>query len=172
MALLLATSIVSASAFTSATVERDASVDIEQDTSGVIKLDPNTDMGGVSLTDGKLTLNLANGNGLNRDATFTFGSQTETTQAFTVTNQDSTAHDVTFKYTEVSADSDDDDANLEFQLYTESSGSWTSEGTFSEKSNLDISGMSTSTKYFVVITVDTNGLTSSDDLSGTLKITV
>jgi hypothetical protein len=169
MALLLATSIVSASAFTTATVERDAEITMATDTNAVIGIEANKSVPGVETnTQDELELNLDQGTGLNTNATFMFGSDTPT-DAFNITNNgDGSIDSVKLKYSD--PDSDDYD-NINFTVY-DSDGNEL--GTVSEEDVLtDVtpgSGWSTDGTLQVVVEVDTTNVPSGDSLSGTLTI--
>jgi hypothetical protein len=183
MALLLATSIVSASAFTSATVERDASVSVATDADAVVGLEEGSVNGISTDTDGELQLNLDEGSGLNVDTTFKFGSTSSPTYAFRIENNGGQSYDFSAKYVLDSSDPNSNVNNVHFDLYdtsnldtveydfsevatTDSSSDWNSLGTFSAYSGSGDTGV----KY-VIITVDTTALDgNTDDLSGTLKI--
>ncbi|MFB6120129.1 MAG: hypothetical protein ABEJ68_03320 [Halobacteriaceae archaeon] len=173
--VLVSTVVFGASAFTSASVQRDASVNVVTDDAGLIAIQDNTSGTLVSQTDTGLSINLANesASGVNADATFTFGdSSTPLEQhTFNVTNNAGQPLALTFDYTLSGSASDgDSDPNLTFDLYDASGNHLT---TFSEESSSKtVSDVADGETVYVVVTVNTKGLTTSADLSGTLSVTV
>lgn len=172
VALVAVVGVTGASAFTTATVARDAQIDVTDDTQGVIGLTPG-DVSGVS-TNGSGALNLALGQegsaqGLNTEGTFTYGSDTNptTTYAFEVTNNDSQAHSIDLSYALDGSDPDGNVANVEFEVYDDT-GSLVA--TASEDSTAALGSVSAGTSHYVVVRIDTTGVTSSQSLSGTLTV--
>jgi hypothetical protein len=172
VSLLLATSIVGASAFTSATIQRDAQITVQNDANAIIGLDANENVPGVTEnTDGELSLNLDEDSGLNPGATFTFGNSTNGVAAFVVANNGTDEYEVSFEY-DLSDSSNDgsDDANVQFAVYDETWGSTVA--TFNEETDYSSTTPSTTlasgNQRYVVVTVTTDG--DSTDLSGTLTV--
>lgn len=175
-ALLLAVVVVSAtlgaSAYTTGSLTRSSSVDVVSDDAGLIGLTDGTSGDLVyQNTDGQLAIDFAQGGatGANTNATFELGNPSDPTNAtaFNITNQDATAHDLSVSYTGAGATGDSTNA-IEFQIY-DSTG--TSVGTVSEEStSATINGVGSGETLYVVIVVDTTGLSSADDLSGTLEV--
>ncbi len=172
VSLLLATSIVGASAFTSATLQRDAQIAVQNDANAIIGLDANENVPGVTeKTNGELLLKLDEGSGLNPTATFTFGDSTNDVAAFVVGNNGTDEYDVSFEY-DLSDSSNDGstDANVQFAVYDESWGSTVT--TFNEETDYSSTTPSTTISKdgvrYVVVTVNTDGDTT--DLSGTLTV--
>lgn len=177
--LLVAATSVGASAFTAATVERQANADVVTDGSGLVGLaDGNS--GNLVYQDAstdQLVIDFENGTalGANTDALFEFGDPANpgSSQAFTITNNDDEAHQMTAAYS-LDADDGNTDANLEFQIY-DSTG--TLVGTVDEEGTTVNMNAAAADTYNVVIVVDTghgsaSTLTSTGDLSGTLSITM
>jgi hypothetical protein len=176
MALLLATSIVSASAFTTATISRDAQIDVANDANSIIELNPNEEVDGVSTNGtGALTFNLDEGVGLNPNARFTYGKVADASQAFTISLASGVtgSYSPTLRYTLDSDDGNTDD-NVVFKLYESGSGNWYSDtgadDTVTEEDSTASLDFSTSSTYYVVVTVNTAG--QNDNLSGKLTVSV
>lgn len=160
-----------ASANMTASIDRSSNVDVVDDTNGLISFESGTSSGVVTQNaSGALSIDFAQGNatGVNTASTFEVGDQTSptTSYAFNVTNQDSTARDLTFNYAADAADSDAD-SNLQFQVYN-STGS--SVGSADEEGTSVTHTLTSGEKAYVVIVVDTHGLTDADSLTGTLTI--
>lgn len=167
VALVAVVGVTGASAFTTATVARDAQINVENDANGIVGLDGNENVAGISDGD-TLSLNLDESAALNNEATFTFGNSSNptTTEAFVLQNNASEPADLTLSYSVNGTDSSTTD-NVEFAVY-DSSGDQAQ--TFAEGGSTSLTGVASDEKYFVVITIDTTGLASTDDLSGTLTV--
>ena len=170
-ALVGVVAVTGASAFTTATVARDAQIDVANDENGAIGLTAGS-VSGVS-QNGTGALNLALGQegtaqGLNTEGTFTYGATGSPTStfAFKVTNNDSQAHDLTLSYAFDGSDPSSA-TNVEFFVYDDT-GSQVA--TASEGGSATISGVGGGTSHYVLVRVDTTGVTSSEDLSGTLTV--
>jgi len=165
---------VASSAFTTATIERDATIDVVTDANGPISLqDGNSGDVVVQATSGELTVDFSNpagSTGVNPDATYTLGDTADAgssgTYAFSVTNTDSASHDLDFSYAFTGSDPDGGLTNVEFAIFDDTGSS---EGTASESGSATVTVPSGETVN-VVVTVDSTGLTASDTLSGTLTI--
>lgn len=166
------TATLGVSAFTTGSLDRSSNVNVVTDDKGLIALSDGTSGDLVKMNStGSLTIDFTRGGagGANTDGHFELGNPSDANNqsAFNITNQDATAHDLTIKYTGVS-ESQDTDANIQFQVY-DSTG--TQVATVSEEStSATISSVSSGTTHYVVIVVDTYGLDSSVDLSGTLTV--
>jgi len=176
--LLVGTVSIGASAFTAATVERSASVDVVADNEGLLALtDGNS--GDLVFQDGsteQLGIDFASGDaaGANPNATFELGNPADPTvsNAFTIENQDAEQHQINVAYTGATQNSEE---NLNFEIYDStgtSVGNVTEEGT-----SASFTAPATDT-FYTVVTVDTGGgsaatdLTSASDLSGTVSFTI
>lgn len=172
VAVVVVSATLGASAYTSGSISRTASVNVVSDDVGLIALADGTSGDLVYQdTTGQLAIDFTQGGaaGVNTDATFKLGDTADPVNksAFSVTNQDATAHDLTVAYTGAGATGDATN-NIEFQVYN-STGSQVA--TVSEEStSATLTGIASGNTVYVVIAVDTNGLTSADDLSGTLTI--
>ncbi|MGM0590055.1 MAG: hypothetical protein ACQETI_00255 [Halobacteriota archaeon] len=181
--ILLGFAVVGTSAFTTVSMDRSASVDVVSDSNGIIALEPGDadDTGGVvSLNDSDaLTIDFepSVGVGVNPEATYELGTvnpgegSTPTSYAFNITNQDDESHTISLDYTldDDTLDGADSTSNIKFHVYDDNGGS---EGTLTEDSAqaLELPSATSGETYYVVMVVDTSGLDSGDDLSGTLTV--
>lgn len=175
--IMVAATAVGASAFTAATVDRQADTDVVADENGLIGLtDGNS--GNLVFQDAatdQLVIDFTNGSadGANTDARFELGNpnSASTSQAFTVTNNDDEAHAINVSYV-LDADDGNADANYEFQIYNGDS----LVGTVTEEGASVVLNAAAGQSYNVVVVVDTGHstatLTSTADLSGTLSFNV
>ena len=176
--LLVGTVSIGASAFTAATVERSANVDVVADSEGLLAL-TDGDSGNLVSQDGsteQLGIDLESGTaaGANPNATFELGNPAAptTSNAFTIENQDAEQHQINVKYTGADTNSED---NLLFEIY-DSTG--TSVGTVTEEGTTASFTAPATDTFYTVVTVDTGGgsaatdLTSASDLSGTVSFTI
>ena len=176
--LLVGTVSIGASAFTAATVDRSANVDVVADNNVLLALtDGNS--GNLVSQDGsteQLGIDLGSGTaaGANPNATFELGNPAAptTSNAFTIENQDAEQHQINVKYTGADTNSED---NLVFEIY-DSTG--TSVGTVTEEGTTASFTAPAADTFYTVVTVDTGGgsaatdLTSASDLSGTISFTI
>ncbi|MFB6254906.1 MAG: hypothetical protein ABEI06_09875 [Halobacteriaceae archaeon] len=175
MAVIAVSAIIGASAYTTGSVSRSTSIDVVTDDKGLIALADGTSGGLVTMSSGKLNIDFTQGgaSGVNPDATYKLGNPNDATNqsAFNISNLDANSHSMTIEYTGVdSAATGDGTANIEFRIY-DSSG--TKVATVSEEStSATISGVSSGSTLYVVIVIDTTGLTDATSLSGTLKVSV
>lgn len=174
IAVVLAVSTaLGASAFTSATVDRSTNINVVSDSQGLIALQDGTS-GNLIREDsnGRLAIDFtqASASGANSNAKFTFGdnSSGNTSYAFNMTNQAGQSHSFTLSYSVTGTDGDTGTENVKFEVYDSSNNHL---GTVSESNSLTQS-ISAGQTVYVVLVVDTNGLTSTSDLSGTFTITV
>ncbi|QLG63214.1 hypothetical protein [Halorarum salinum] len=169
--LVVTSGAFAASAYTSGSVDRAANVNVVNDDTGLIALqDGNSGDLVYQNSSGALEIDFTNGSasGVNTAAHFELGDQANANEsyAFNLTNLDAEGHDFTFEYS--GTDSEDDDENLQFQVYDDTGVLQT---TVSEESGaVNLNGVASGDTYYVVIVVDTHGLTSNSDLSGTLTI--
>lgn len=166
------TASLGASAFTTGTVTRSSDVNVVTDDVGLIGLSDGTSGDLVTMNStGALDINFttSGADGVNTAAHFELGDPASpTTQtAFNVTNNDDTSHDLTIEYTGAGGTADADE-NIQFQVYN---GTGSKVATVSEETTSQtITGAASGATYYVVVVVDTHGLDSTADLSGTLKI--
>lgn len=173
---------IGATAYTTATVDRSATIDVVSDDTGLIGLGTGTSGDLIyQKANGTLAIDLTQGSatGANVNSTFTFGSESDAANSygFTVTNNDTAARDVTLDYTLTNTDPDTNNPNVQFKVYDSTGAAVetdTNGNTISiadESASYTISGAAAGTAYYVVLVIDTNGLDSTADLSGTLNVT-
>lgn len=128
-------------------------------------------------TDGALTIDIgATGDvGLNQDATFTFGDDTDgttiqTDKAFTIASNDPQDRNLTLNYT--LSDPNPDVQNVLFKLYTVDSTDTLSAATEVSEQTTDVGvTLNTSEEYYVVLQIDTTGVSGgANALGGELTI--
>lgn len=179
--VLLGATMIGASAFTTATLERDTTIDVVSDQNGIIGL-VDGDSGNLVYEDGstgELKIDFTNacaGCGANVDSRYEIGttgwsSASSDEEAFNITNQDSVSHSITLNYTVSSGAGDANSYNeTEFQVY-DSTGSRVL--TISEEDSGRSFTAGSGESYAVVVIIDTRhaNIDQNDDLSGTLNVT-
>ncbi|ELZ95808.1 hypothetical protein C440_05947 [Haloferax mucosum ATCC BAA-1512] len=177
MILVITAASLSTSAFTAASVDRSANIDVVADQNGLLALTDGTSGPLVYYNDEQLAIDFAQGTatGANVDAEFVLGDANDSKDehAFTVTNNDGEAHDVSVQYVATQTDSNDDD-NVEFVVFDADGDAV---ATLSEETDAQSFSAGAGETFYVVVTVDTGHgvsevLGSGDDLSGTLSFTV
>lgn len=169
-ALLLSMTVVASSAFTTVSLDRQTSIDVVSDESGIIALEAHPDSDVVNGTDsGALRIDFDQadtGAGVNVNSTYTVGSTSNPTNtyAFNVTNQNTGPIDLTVDY---ALDNAAAGSNVQFSLY-DSGG--TLVGTAGPGSSTT-QPLAQGETLYVIIEV-TGGADPADDLSGTLTISV
>lgn len=184
--VLVGAFVLSSAGFSSGSLSREATVQVVADDSGFVGLHDGHPGGGfVSQgSDGVLGIDFTagGGSGANPNATFVLGSTSDPVNdhAFRIVNRDTRTHDVTVTYA-LSASSGEESGpeSLTFQFFHDQGGDSSVSGdpsvTISENtgSNQDtLTGVASGEVLYVVVTVDTDGLSSTNDLSGTLNVTV
>lgn len=170
--VIAVTATLGVSAYTTGSLDRSSNVNVVSDDAGLIGLADGTSGSLVQQnTTGALTIDFTRGgaSGANTAAHFELGNPSDATNqsAFNITNNDAETHDLTVEYTGAGG-TGDTDANIQFQVY-DSTG--TQVATISEEStSTTLTSVSSGTTYYVVIVVDTHGLDTTADLSGTLKV--
>lgn len=176
LALVLATGLIGASSFTTATLNRQASIDVVTDQNGFIGLTDEHSSDIINQTaDGALTIDFAQNSatGVNVDSVYEIGdpspSDAPNQSAFSITNNDGISHDITLNYSVTTGDGVGSAGNnTEFHVFQSDNTPVT---VISEEDSGSTFSLASGTTYYVVLVVDTNGLSQSDDLSGTLEIT-
>ena len=129
------------------------------------------EVSGVSTDDGGLLLDTGTGSaaGVAPSARYTYGDLEDptATPAFTLSNTDDRAHRLTVSYS--GADSEDPDANVQFRLYDRTG---TRLATASEESGAVTVDLDGHERVYVVVVIDTHGLSPESDLSGSLTATL
>ena len=171
VAFIAISATLGASAYTTGSVSRSANISVVNDDVGLIALSDGTSGPLVfQNASGALEIDFTKGgaSGVNTASHYELGNPADAVNqsAFNITNNDAEAHDLTISYT--GAALGDADANIEFTVY-DSSGAVAA--TVSEEStSATISGAAAGSTYYVVIVVDTYGVQSGTNLSGTLKV--
>ncbi|WP_267641121.1 hypothetical protein [Haloarchaeobius amylolyticus] len=163
--------VVGASAFTTGAVERSANVQVVPDSSGLIGLEDGTSGNIVSTnTSGALSIDFAQGSatGVNAEAYFEVGNPNDAVNgsAFNITNNDGQSHDITVSYTPVATG--DTSENVQFRIYDSTGALVTTVS--EENTSQTIQTVASGATHHVVIVVDTKGVSSGTDLSGTLNV--
>lgn len=165
---MMSMSVVASSAFTTVTMDREASIDVVNDESGIIALQAHPDSEVVNGTDtGALQIDFDhanNGVGVNVNSTYTVGSTSSPTSsyAFNITNQNTNDLALTLGY---ALDGTTTQSNVKFQLYDDTGADV---GTVSPTSSPSVTLIPGETIYVVVEV--SGGPNAADDLSGTLTI--
>lgn len=169
--MVAASATFAASANTTANIDRSSSANVVTDDAGLIGIQANTSSGVVQQNStGAVTVDFARGaaSGVNTAATFEVGDPNNGNEsyAFNITNQDTESHSLSLAYSGATTNSN---PNIEFQVYD---GSGTSLGTADEEGTSASTTLSSGQTVYVVVVVDTHGLDTSSDLSGTLTVSV
>jgi hypothetical protein len=178
--VLLASTAFSSGAFSSATLEREATVSVTTDDSALIALiDGHPGSGLIEQTSGgTIEIDFTRGGaaGATAGVRFQFGStSTPTTDhGFRIVNQGPSPHDLTVGFSLSGSDGGDPAGNVVFRLYHDvgTDGSIESQTTVSEETAAaTIASVAPGDTVYVVVTVDATDLGAGDDLSGDLSIT-
>lgn len=172
-ALTVVASVFGASAFTSGYVDRTSTIALTGDATGLIGLTDGNSGDLVQITGDELTIDFAaptGSSGANVDALYWLGdnSSGNVTYAFAITNNDASSHNVRMNYT-MTSDPDGATENVKFVMYDANNGLLLQE-TEAAGVATTASAITEGTTVYVVVMVDTSGLTSASDLSGTLRI--
>jgi len=169
-AIAVVATTVGISGFTAATVERQAEINVTDDSGGLVALEPGNE-GQIISEGGELRISMSetSADGLNQDATFTFGDPTTPSQneahAFEIRNQDDESHDIGLEY---SIGGDPSNAeNVEFVVYDAAN---VKKFSVTEGGSGAIS-LGSSESAYVIMNVDTTGVDESETLDGTLNVT-
>jgi hypothetical protein len=176
LAVVLVSTAFGASAFTTANVDRAQSADVVADSEAVVAFEDGTSGDIVSKTSsGSLALSFDNldAKGFNANANFSLGSTASPSSkyAFAVRNKAGTQKSYTLDYVpDNSSVANNGAKDIEFVVYSGGSevGRFSEQGSDAAKSISVASGQALK----IVVLVDTNGLSASSDLSGTLTIDV
>lgn len=161
-------------AFTTGSVDRQANIQVVNDSQGLIGLEDGTSGDQIRLNEsGALLIDMSTDEGaagLNAEAKFEFGNPDNPTNqtAFTITNNDAETHDVSLGY---ATDSDDGNSadNIQFRIY-DSAGLV---GTVSEETGeVTAAGTGPGETLYVVMVVDTRGVDGGTSYNGTVTVTV
>ncbi|MFC7227192.1 hypothetical protein N0B31_07235 [Salinirubellus salinus] len=168
---------LTAAAYNSFTLTREASIGVEGDgsASAFLTLSPGTSNIVSTNTNDELDIAIGNAIDSNKAAGVNVGSQLDvgtfsdptSTPAFTFQHNATDNQDIDISYNLTGTDGGDADANVQFKI---SDGS--NEYTVTETGTLSLTGIANSTLFSVALRVDTNGLSSTEDLTGDLTITL
>lgn len=181
LTIVLATGLIGASSFTSATLTRDTNINVVDDTNGFIALHDYLPGSIVrQKSNGELTIDFTRGSatGVNVDSIYELGTtgwsdNSTDEQAFNITNNDDVSHTLTLNYdlTSASGNETGNGANeTEFRVF-DSTG--TNVLTISEEGNGGTITLASGETVAVVVVVDTtdSAITSTEDLSGNFNVT-
>lgn len=170
-ALLIAVG-VGASAFSTGYADRTATIDVVADPNGLIGFEDGNSGDLVGISGDELTIDFSNGSatGANTDGYFEIGDPANgnVTSAFNITNNDDTAHTLELNYTLDTADSNSN-PNVTYEVY-DSSNSQVLTASEESVGTSSTDALAAGETVHVVIKVDTTDMTSSDDLSGDLRV--
>lgn len=165
--------ILATGAFSSATLEREATVNVASDSEGLLALidgHPNQDIV-VEESDGTLAIDLTPGDaaGVNQDGTFLIGSETDPSgdHAFEIQNQGTRTVSITMEYVLSGNDPDPGTPNVKFMLYESGPPPIV---TASEGTSVTVPSVDPGSSVYAVIEIDTKGISNGNDLSGALDI--
>lgn len=179
--VLFVSTAFSSAAFSSATLERDATVSVTSDDAALIALiDGHPDNGLVEQTSrGTIEIDFSRGgaSGATERALFEFGSTSSpsSNHAFRIVNQGPGPRDLTAAFSLSGSDGGDAAENVVFRFYHDvgTDGSIETTKTASEEdAGMTLSSVAPGDTVYVVVTVDARNLGASTDLSGDLSITV
>lgn len=129
------------------------------------------DVAGISANADDLLLDTSTGSaaGVAQNARYTYGDPATPAArpAFTLTNADGDAHRLTMAYS--GADAEDPDENVQFRVYD---GNGHHLVTASEESGSVTVSLDGNERVYVVVIIDTHGLSTTTDLSGSLDLTL
>jgi hypothetical protein len=176
--LLVASVSFGATAFTTATVDRQANIDVVADNNGLLALvdgnsgnlvyqDASTEQLGIDFTKGTAT-------GANVNAKFELGDPAGPTasNAFKIENRDAEQHQINVAYTGGTTNGEE---NLNVSIYDNAGNLLDSANEEGTTASFTAPAGNT---FYVVLTIDTGGgaaatdLTSASDLSGTISFTI
>lgn len=165
--------ILATGAFSSATLEREATVNVASDAQGLLALidgHPNQDII-VEKSSGTLAIDLTPGSaaGVNAGGTFVIGSHSNPSgdHAFEIRNDGTQTVSITVEYVLSGSDPESNTPNVEVTFYD--SGDIPL-ATASEETPSTISSVQTGGSVYAVIEIDTEGISNGNDLSGALDI--
>lgn len=163
---------LASSAFTTATIDRSAEMDVVADQNAIIALNDESPGGLVAESSGKLTIDFnttTGGSGVNPNSEYVIGdnSTANTTSAFSITNLDDTSHNISLSYTQEGTNAAGD--QVTFTVYDASNNLVAT--VTDETAGATVTGVSSGATLYVVISVDASGQAVGEELGGTLTIT-
>jgi len=168
LGIVVVASAFGASAFTTGSVDRASSINVQTDSAGLIGLEAGANQQFVNENSGELTIDVSNGSGagVNQNATYQLGDQNE--PAFNITNNFNSDQSFQAQYT-LNTDDSSVDPNLQFNVYN-STGATVATVTEENTSATSLGTLTAGESYGVIIDIDTTSLNSGDDLSGSLNV--
>lgn len=163
---------LTAAAYNSFTVNRDTSIDVVSDDTGLLGLSAGSTSLVTQKTRGEVTVNVSgNGyQGVNVDSSLVIGdtSTPSDTHAFSFTNNDSVSRDITVEQSLTDPDSGTDHVTIGIYNSDDSN-----DKTIIDNQSVTMTGVASGEVHYVTVTVNTEGLDASTaDLSGTLTFTL
>ncbi|RZN48340.1 DUF1102 domain-containing protein [archaeon] len=156
--LLAAVVVMSTGAFTSVTADREATIEVTDDASALLALEPTeTANGAYAYQNGdKLTIDLSavDGAGVNVDAITTID------EVFTITNNGTQAVDITISW------SGDNAGKVNF-----GESAFTAGAAVSGDTSVDLASLGSGGTTTISIAIDSDGLSDGDELIDTITIT-
>lgn len=170
VAVLGASLVISSAAFSSATVDRSATMDVVGDDVALTGLAPGDTSVVQYDTNNQLQIDFTqatNADGVNANANYTIGdtSNANETYAFNVTNNDDQAHDYTLSY--AFDGTPDANSSVTFEVYDDTGAKVTEATDSTDSSAVNLAAGETA---YVVIVADSTDSTPADTLSGELTI--
>lgn len=168
--MILGTVVFGASAFTSAELDRQADIDVVADDQGLISLIPSDDTQAAQLDDnGELSIDAApDGQGLNVEGQFTYGDSVNpsNTNLFTIENGAGESFTLSAAYV---LDAQEGDQGVEdtitFEVYDVDGNEVATIGA----GDSELINVGEGDEFYVVMDINTEGLDSDADLSGSLQ---
>jgi hypothetical protein len=172
-AIAVVATTVGISGFTSATVERQADINVTDDTEGLLALEPGNESQIVK-QGGQLQISMSEttAKGLNENATFTFGNPANPnssveTYAFKIINKDDESHEVGLDFS-LDSDPAGSTENINFSVYDDTNVKQFSETDENPGGEIVLTSKE---EAFVVLKFTTTNVNKADDLDGTLNVT-
>lgn len=170
LSIALLASAIGAGAYTMFTAERGTNIDVVSDDKGIILLGPGNSSFVYQDGNGELTVDVTRGgaSGVNVNSTLLIGNKSNPLNeyAFNVTNNDQKNRSVTLNYS-MQTNPDSTKGEVKYIIYDDSG---TQVATASEEADGTVT-VPAQTTYYVVMEIDTLSASTSDDFSGTLKVT-
>lgn len=169
--LIAGSAALSVTAYSAFSADRTASINVANDQNGIIQLDAGPNQPFITNPGSGLNIDFARGNaqGVNTNSQVDIGKEGSPTTdyAFSITNSDTVTRDITLDY-KLNSDDGNTATNVEYIVYN-STGEEVVQ--IDDESSSKTFTANSDETFYVVMNVNTNGLTDSSDLSGTLNVT-
>ncbi|GAA0303928.1 hypothetical protein [Halarchaeum salinum] len=174
LALTLVATAFGASAFTSASVDVNSNMQVAADENALIGLQDQSSGDIVDTTGNRLVINTSTGTaeGLNQNSTVEIGNYdniqngfAENDSAFSITNNAGEERDFTLSYTGYSETNGVE--NVNFTVVDKGTGIVDSAN---ETNDATVNSVGTNSTRYVLVRINTTGISSTGDLNGTLKV--